>query len=125
MGKQIGGYGAIGAGRFLGGIGGGLGGLALREHALPTPTPGGERVDPEDLIQRDGPPLELYRPPGTGYTIDDSVYDIPAWARRGAQVLKEAGLLNWVLGQQQLTERTTALGGTIGVVKGSRAFTGY
>ncbi len=89
------------AGRFIGGASGALGGLALREHALPTPIPGGTRgISPMPTND----PLQLYQPDEIGYAIDDTMENIPHWAYEGARSLKAAGFLDWVLGREKTAE---------------------
>jgi len=99
IGKQVGPR-AANLGRVLGGTGGGLGGLAMREHALPTPVPGGPRDVPPPAPAE--APIQLYMPPDVGYTIDANTEDIPAWALEGARALKQAGVIDWILGRDKL-----------------------
>lgn len=114
-----------GFGRVLGGTAGGLGGLALREHAMPTPVPGGPRDVPDAAPQ--AAPLQLYMPPDVGYTIDDTLEDIPQWALEGARTLKNAGFLDWVLEREKTAEGSAdfILGEVPGALPLQEGYKGY
>jgi len=124
LGGRLGGDRFAGAGRVIGGVGGGLGGLALREHALPTPVPGGPR-DAAPLPEE--APLQLYQPPDVGYTIDDTMDDIPSWAYEGARALKAAGFIDLVLGNKKTAESPMdfVLGEVPGALPFQKGYQGY
>lgn len=77
IGKRLGGD----PGQLIGGITGGLSGQLLREQ----------------LAQRQRAPEPA--PQQVQYVIDPTTEDIPAWALQGAHVLKQAGWLDYVLGE--------------------------
>jgi hypothetical protein len=81
IGAALGGRLARGAGantgRLIGGLVGGVGGLAIRENMSP----------------RSAPAYDVPVSVPT-YTVDPTTEDIPAWALEGARILKQAGILD-------------------------------
>ena len=73
-------FGGPGAGTLVGGLVGGVGGLALRE----------KMNDPTAMPQTTSQGFP-YTP---SYAMDPTTEDIPEWALQGAQALKQAGILD-------------------------------